>query len=105
MGNAQLALDTLLRRPTTGIPGWALFLMEHAHIERLAGDQGWRSRTWCRRRDVLWQIRGFDFWHTGNIGCSRVNLRHPARPIAGQDSRYPYCPPLAIFALPENFSP
>ena len=39
MGNAQLALDTLLRRPTTGIPGWALFLMEHAHIERLAGAQ------------------------------------------------------------------
>jgi hypothetical protein len=34
---AQLALDTLLQRPTAGIPSWALFLMEHAHIERLAG--------------------------------------------------------------------
>jgi hypothetical protein len=37
MDRAQLALDTLLQRPTAGIPGWSLFLMEHAHIERLAG--------------------------------------------------------------------
>ena len=35
--SAQLALDTVMQKPTTGIPGWALFLMEQAHIERLAG--------------------------------------------------------------------
>ena len=39
MVNAQLALDTILQRPTTGIPSWCLFLMEHALIERLAGAQ------------------------------------------------------------------
>jgi uroporphyrinogen decarboxylase len=39
MDNAQLALDTLLQRPTVGIPNKPLFLMEHAHIERLAGVQ------------------------------------------------------------------
>jgi hypothetical protein len=33
----RLALDTLLQHPTRGIPTWQLFLMEHAHIERLAG--------------------------------------------------------------------
>jgi len=35
--NAQLALDTLLQRPVRGIPSWLVHLMEHAHIERLAG--------------------------------------------------------------------
>ena len=34
---AQLALDALLQRPARGIPTWQLFLMEHAHIERVAG--------------------------------------------------------------------
>jgi uroporphyrinogen decarboxylase len=37
MENAQLALDTLMQRPTVGIPSKTLFLMQHAHIERLAG--------------------------------------------------------------------
>jgi hypothetical protein len=36
---AQLALDTILQRPTEGIPSKTLFLMQHAHIERLAGAQ------------------------------------------------------------------
>ena len=35
--NAQLALDTILQRPTKGVPSKTLFLMEHSHIERLAG--------------------------------------------------------------------
>jgi hypothetical protein len=34
---AQLALDTVLQKPTAGISSWALFPMEHAQIERLAG--------------------------------------------------------------------
>jgi hypothetical protein len=34
---AQLALDTLWQRPTRGIPTWMLFVMEHRHIERIAG--------------------------------------------------------------------
>ena len=36
---AQLALDTILQRPTTGIPSWAVHLMQHDHLERLAGAQ------------------------------------------------------------------
>ena len=36
-GNAQLALDTILQRPTRGIPTWVIHIMEHAQIERLAG--------------------------------------------------------------------
>ena len=35
--SAQLALDTLCQAPTTGIPGKWVNIMEHAHIERLAG--------------------------------------------------------------------
>jgi hypothetical protein len=34
---AQLALDTILQKPTGGIPGWLLHVMEHPLIERLAG--------------------------------------------------------------------
>jgi uroporphyrinogen decarboxylase len=37
--NAQLALNTILQRPTRGIPSKTLFLMQHAYIERLAGAQ------------------------------------------------------------------
>jgi hypothetical protein len=36
---AQLALDTILQRPTRGIPSWLLHVMEHRYIERLAGAQ------------------------------------------------------------------
>ncbi len=35
--NAQLALDTILQKPTRGIPSWLLHVMEHPLIERLAG--------------------------------------------------------------------
>lgn len=35
--SARMTLDTLLQRPTRGVPTWQLFLMEHRHIERLAG--------------------------------------------------------------------
>jgi len=35
----QLALDTIACRPTTGIPTWLLNIMDHAHLERLAGAQ------------------------------------------------------------------
>ena len=34
---AQLARDTLLRKPTRGVPTWLIHIMEHAHIERIAG--------------------------------------------------------------------
>lgn len=34
---AQLALDTILHKPARGIPTWMLLVMEHEHIERLAG--------------------------------------------------------------------
>ena len=36
---AQLALDTILQRPTRGIPSWLVHIMEHEHIERLAGAE------------------------------------------------------------------
>ncbi len=35
--SARLALDTILGRPVRGIPSWMLNIMEHAHLERLAG--------------------------------------------------------------------
>ncbi len=34
---AQLALDTIHQRPVIGIPSWLIHVMDHAHIERLAG--------------------------------------------------------------------
>jgi hypothetical protein len=37
--SARLALDTIWQRPTQGIPSSWLNVMEHAHIERLAGAQ------------------------------------------------------------------
>ncbi len=36
---AQLALDTYYQRPVRGIPNWFLNVMEHSHIERIAGAQ------------------------------------------------------------------
>ena len=36
---AQLALDTVLRKPTVGVPSWMMHVMQHSHIERLAGAQ------------------------------------------------------------------
>ena len=35
--NAQLALDTILQKPTRGIPSWLVHIMEHAFLERIAG--------------------------------------------------------------------
>ena len=35
--NVQLALDTINQKPTRGIPTWLVHIMQHAHIERLAG--------------------------------------------------------------------
>mgnify|MGYP005840491281 CR=1 FL=1 len=34
---ARLALDTILQKPVRGIPSWLLNIMEHEHIERIAG--------------------------------------------------------------------
>ena len=34
---AQLALDTILQKPTKGIPSWLVHIMEHSQIERIAG--------------------------------------------------------------------
>jgi len=36
--SARLALDTILQKPRKGIPSWLVHIMEHAHIERLAGS-------------------------------------------------------------------
>jgi len=35
--SAQLALDTILQKPTKGIPNWMIHIMEHSFIERIAG--------------------------------------------------------------------
>lgn len=37
--SAQLAFDTILQKPTKGIPSWFLHVMEHSIIERLAGAE------------------------------------------------------------------
>jgi hypothetical protein len=34
---ARLALDTILRKPTRGVPSWHIHIMEHAQLERIAG--------------------------------------------------------------------
>ncbi len=36
---AQLALDTIFQKPARGIPTWLVHIMQHEHIERLAGVQ------------------------------------------------------------------
>lgn len=36
-GNPQLALDTILQKPTRGIPAFFCNIMEHDHIDRIAG--------------------------------------------------------------------
>jgi len=35
--NAQLALDTILQKPTRQVPSWLIHVMEHSQIERIAG--------------------------------------------------------------------
>lgn len=37
MDNAQLALDTILQKPTKGVPTFWCNVMEHDHIDRIAG--------------------------------------------------------------------
>ena len=37
MDSAQLALDTILQKPTRGIPAFFCNVMEHGHIDRIAG--------------------------------------------------------------------
>lgn len=37
--NAQLALNTIQQKPTKGIPTWMAHIMQHRHLERLAGAQ------------------------------------------------------------------
>lgn len=37
--SSQLALDTILQKPTKGIPTWLIHIMQHEYIERLAGVQ------------------------------------------------------------------
>ncbi|MCK5644906.1 MAG: hypothetical protein KAJ19_29170, partial [Gammaproteobacteria bacterium] len=34
---AQLARDTIFQKPARGIPSWMIHIMEHSHIERIAG--------------------------------------------------------------------
>ncbi|MDH7571360.1 MAG: hypothetical protein QHJ73_17415, partial [Armatimonadota bacterium] len=36
---AQLALDSIWRREERRVPSWMLHIMEHAHLERIAGVQ------------------------------------------------------------------
>jgi hypothetical protein len=37
--SAQLALQNILQRPTQGIPTWMVHIMNHEHLERLAGQE------------------------------------------------------------------
>lgn len=36
---ARLAMDTVLHKPTKGIPSWLVHIMQHEYIERIAGVQ------------------------------------------------------------------
>lgn len=44
--NAQLALDTILHKPTKGIATWLVHVMEHRVLERIAGAAGGEYRTY-----------------------------------------------------------
>ena len=78
-GNAQLALNTILQQPTKGIPGWALFVMQHAHIERLAG-----ARPGDYRRDP----EGVYLAMQRAIGTCLVDQWIPRNPLTMGDAGY-----------------
>jgi hypothetical protein len=70
--NAKLALDTLARRPTLGIPTALSHFMEHAVIERLAGS---------REGDYIRDPYGVYIKMQRNIGACMIDQYIPDNPL------------------------
>ena len=77
--NARLALDTILQRPTEGIPSKTLFVMEHAIIERLAGAQAGDYR--CDPEGVYLAMQRA-------VGTCLVDQWIPENPLTMGDTGY-----------------
>lgn len=77
--NAQLALDTILRKRTRGIPTYQLFLMEHRIIDMVAGEpEGtYRKNPENTYLKMLW-----------NSGACMVDQYIPDNPLSIGDTGY-----------------
>ena len=78
-GNAQLALDTVLQKPTEGIPSWLLNIMEHAHIERLAGARSGEYKEFPEKTYLAMQRA---------IGTCLMDQYIPENPLSMGDHGY-----------------
>ncbi len=76
---ARLAMDTILHKPTSGIPLWMIHLMEHAFIERIAGvaPGDYRRRT----EEVYLACQR-------NIGVCLIDQFIPENPLTMGDHGY-----------------
>ncbi len=77
--NAQLALDTILGKATTGIPAWLINPMEHRMIDRIAGLPAGSYRhdpEPTYRRMLI------------NAGCSLIDQYIPENPLTMGDAGY-----------------
>jgi hypothetical protein len=79
METAQLALDTILQRPTQGIPTATLFLMQHAYIERIAGAV---PGSYCRDPEGVYLAM------QRAVGACLVDQWIPRNPLTMGDAGY-----------------
>jgi len=91
---ARLSLDTILQRPVQGIPCWMLHIMNHEHLERLAGaGQG----AYVRDPDAVYTAA------QRNAGVCMIDQYIPENPLtmstAGYDKQLGVTPP-ALDYLP-----
>lgn len=77
--NAILALDTIHQKPTRGIPSWAIFLMEHQIIDRLAGVP---EGTYKRKPVETYLCM------QKNIGTCMIDQWIPDNPLSMEDHGY-----------------
>jgi len=76
---AQLALDTLLLKPTTGIPSFIFHVLKHSYIERLAGvGEGEYRQDPVRVYRLLQQ----------NVGTCLMDQWIPENPLSMTDQGY-----------------
>ena len=77
--NARLALATIEQQPATGIPTWALFVMEHRHIERIAGAA---SGAYRQQPEAVYLAM------QRNLGACLVDQFIPTNPLTLGDHGY-----------------
>jgi hypothetical protein len=77
--NAQLALDTILRQPSKGLPSFIFHVLKHAYIERLAGvGEG------DYKRDAVNVYRKLQ----ENVGTCLMDQWIPDNPLSMTDQGY-----------------